>query len=76
MEFPTDHLRPPIKTYPSALEKIHFSKEIQQKIQKTAAKQGTTFYNFMFAAFQVFIHRLAQQETFTLGVVAAGQACR
>ena len=74
LAFPTDRLRPPIKTYPSALEKIHFSKNIQQKIQQTAAKQGATFYNFLFAAFQVFIHRLSQQDTFTLGVVAAGQA--
>ncbi len=74
LEFPTDRLRPPVKTYNSALEKIYFSTEIQQQIRKTAAKQGTTFYNFMFAAFQVFIHRLSAQETFTLGVVAAGQA--
>ena len=74
LAFPTDRLRPPVKTYHSALEKIYFSTDIQQQIRKTAAKQGTTFYNFMFAAFQVFIHRLAQQETFTLGVVAAGQA--
>ncbi len=74
LAFPTDRLRPPIKTYNSALEKIYFSTDIQQQIRKTAAKQGTTFYNFMFAAFQVFIHRLSQQETFTLGVVAAGQA--
>ena len=74
LAFPTDRLRPPVKTYASALEKIHFSKEIQEKIQQTATKQGATFYNFMFAAFQVFIHRLSQQDTFTLGVVAAGQA--
>jgi len=74
LAFPTDRLRPPVKTYSSTLEKIYFSKEIQQQIQQTAAKQGTTFYNFMFAAFQTFIHRLSQQETFTLGVVAAGQA--
>ena len=74
LEFPTDRLRPPVKTYHSALESIHFTAEFQQKIHKTAAQKGTTFYNFMFAAFQVFIHRLSQQETFTLGVVAAGQA--
>ena len=74
LEFPTDRLRPPVKTYDSALEKIYFSKDIQQKIQQTATKQGTTFYNFMFAAFQTFIHRLSHQGSFTLGVVAAGQA--
>jgi len=74
LAFPTDRLRPPVKTYASAVEKIHFSKEIQQRIQQTATKQGTTFYNFMFAAFQVFINRLSQQDTFTLGIVAAGQA--
>ncbi len=74
LAFPTDRLRPPVKTYASAVERIHFSKDIQQKIQQTATKQGSTFYNFMFAAFQVFIHRLSQQDTFTLGVVAAGQA--
>jgi len=74
LAFPTDRLRPPVKTYSSALEKIHFSAKVHQKIKTVASKQGTTFYNFMFAAFQTFIHRLSQQETFTLGVVAAGQA--
>ncbi len=74
LEFPTDRPRPFVKTYPSALEKIHFSSEVQQQIRKVAAKQGVTFYTFMFAAFQTFIYRLAGQKTFTLGLVAAGQA--
>ena len=74
LEFPTDRPRPFLKTYHSALEKIHFSSEVQQQIRKAAAKQGVTFYTYMFAAFQTFIYRLARQETFTLGLVAAGQA--
>lgn len=74
LAFPTDFPRPPVKTHSADLEKIYFSEEIHQRIKKLAIKQGTSFYNFMFAAFQVYIYRLSQQNKFSLGVVAAGQA--
>lgn len=74
LEFPTDRSRPPIKTFNSSMEKIVLSKEVYNDLRKTAAKQGTTFYVFVYAAFQAFIHRLSQQDDFVLGVVAAGQS--
>ena len=74
LEFPTDRSRPPIKTFNSDMEKIVLSKEVYNDLRKTAAKQGTTFYVFTYAAFQAFIHRLSKQDDFVLGVVAAGQS--
>ncbi len=74
LEFPTDRVRPPFKTFASAMETLHLTKEEYLQLKKAGAKQGTTFYVMMYAAFQTFLHRLSGQDDFVLGVVAAGQA--
>ncbi|MGB0929747.1 MAG: amino acid adenylation domain-containing protein, partial [Chitinophagales bacterium] len=74
LELPTDRVRPPFKTFTSAMETLHLTKEEYLQLKKAGAKQGTTFYVMMYAAFQTFLHRLSGQDDFVLGVVAAGQA--
>ncbi|MEZ4887302.1 MAG: amino acid adenylation domain-containing protein [Chitinophagales bacterium] len=74
LELPTDRVRPPFKTFNSAMETLHLTKEEYLQLKKAGAKEGTTFYVLMYAAFQTFLHRLSGQDDFVLGVVAAGQA--
>ncbi|MEL6925417.1 MAG: condensation domain-containing protein, partial [Bacteroidota bacterium] len=74
LEFPTDHPRPAKKTYDAALEKMSIDADTYQSLKKLAAKEGTTFFVLLYAAFQTFLHRLSGQDDFVLGVVAAGQS--
>jgi amino acid adenylation domain-containing protein len=72
LDLPTDFPRPPVKTFNGAVEKISFDAEFTAQIRKAAAKQGSTFYVFMLAAYQAYLSRLTGQDDFVVGVAAAG----
>ena len=72
LNLPTDFHRPPIKTFPGEVEKISFDADFVKNLRKTAAKQGTTFYVFMLAAYQAYLSRITGQDDFVIGVAAAG----
>ena len=74
LTFPTDRLRPSVKTYGAQLEKRKIPASLFQDLKATATAEGNTFFNLIYTAFQVFVHRLAQQEDFVLGITAAAQA--
>ncbi|MEL6867828.1 MAG: AMP-binding protein, partial [Bacteroidota bacterium] len=74
LEFPSDRSRPASKTYDAALEKIIIDQATLDQLQQFSAKEGTTLFITLYAAFQVLIQRLSGQEDFVLGLVAAGQA--
>ncbi|MBI1227883.1 MAG: amino acid adenylation domain-containing protein [Bacteroidetes bacterium] len=71
-DFPTDFTRPPVKTYNGAVEKISFDAELTATLRMTAAKQGSTFYVFMMAAYQAYLSRISGQNEFVIGIAAAG----
>ncbi|MEM1320999.1 MAG: amino acid adenylation domain-containing protein [Bacteroidota bacterium] len=73
LEMPTDHSRPPVKTYDAAFEKIALDAELYESLRQLSAAQGTTLFITLYAAFQTFLYRLSGQEDFVLGLVAAGQ---
>ncbi len=73
LEFPTDRSRPSLKTYDAACEKISIKAQDFQALKSFSAKQGTTLFITLFAAFQTYIHRLSGQDDFVLGMVAASQ---
>ncbi len=72
LDLPTDFPRPPVKTFSGAVEKISFDAEFTAQIRKAAAKQGSTFYVFMMAAYKAYLSRLTGQEDIVFGVAAAG----
>ena len=72
LELPTDRKRPSVKTWRSEVATLRIGAERFQQITKTAARQGTTFYFYVFAAFGAFLHKLSGQEDFVLGMIAAG----
>jgi amino acid adenylation domain-containing protein len=71
--FPIDNPRPGFQTYSADCQRLEIGRSTYVKIQETAAKSGSTFYFFLFGAFQSFVSRLAQQADLTIGIVAAGQ---
>ncbi|HFA51232.1 MAG TPA: amino acid adenylation domain-containing protein [Bacteroidetes bacterium] len=72
LNLPTDFHRPPVKTYPGAVEKISFGPAFVKQLRKAAAKQGSTFYVFLLAAYQAYLGRITGQDDFVIGVAAAG----
>ncbi len=72
LELPTDFTRPPVKTFNGAVEKISFDAEFAAQIRKAAAKQGSTFYIFLLAAYQAYLSRITGQDDLVVGVAAAG----
>lgn len=72
LDLPTDFSRPPVKTYNGAVEKKSFDNDLVKQIRKVAAKQGTTFYVFMLAAFEAYLSRISGEKDLVIGVAAAG----
>ncbi|MCB0517420.1 MAG: amino acid adenylation domain-containing protein [Lewinellaceae bacterium] len=72
LDLPTDFLRPPVKTFPGAVEKISLEADFVKQLRKAAARQGSTFYVFMLAAYQAYLARISGQDDFVVGVAAAG----
>ncbi len=72
LEMPTDYPRSAVKSYPGRQEKIPFTADFYQSLQKAAAKEGTTPYIFIMAAFKAFLMRLSNQEEVVFGMAAAG----
>ena len=72
LDLPTDFPRPPVKTFNGAVEKISFDAEFTAQIRKAAAKQGSTFYVFMMAAYKAYLSRITGQDDIVFGVAAAG----
>ncbi|TAK34570.1 MAG: amino acid adenylation domain-containing protein [Saprospiraceae bacterium] len=72
LELPTDYPRPPVKTHHGAVEKLSFDAPTTARLRKAAARQGTTFYVFMLAAYSAFLARITGQHDLVLGIAAAG----
>ena len=72
-DLPTDHIRPPQKTYSSTREVAIWDADFTSRLRRGAAKQGSTLQNYLLAAFGVLLHRLAGQEELVIGIPTAGQ---
>ena len=72
-DLPTDHIRPPQKTYSSTREVGLWDADFTSRLRKGAAKLGSTLQNYLLAGFGVLLHRLAGQEDLVIGIPTAGQ---
>lgn len=74
LELPIDYNRPEFRTYESDRIDYLLNKELVQDIQKIAAKNRLSFYHFLFAGFNVFMHKLTQQNDLVIGISSALQS--
>ena len=72
LDLPMDFQRPAVKTFAGAVERISLDPGFVKTLRSTAARQGSTLYVFMLAAFNAYISRLSGQSDFVVGVAAAG----
>jgi len=73
LDLPSDHPRPPRKTFRAARETEWMTPELYRAVKNASALHGTTLLTFLLASLKVFVHRLTGQEDVVLGLPAAGQ---
>jgi len=73
LDLPIDFPRPAQRTYDAERVDMIVSPELTQKLRDTARKNKTSFFALSYAAFCVYIAKLAQQEDCVIGVPYAGQ---
>jgi amino acid adenylation domain-containing protein/non-ribosomal peptide synthase protein (TIGR01720 family) len=67
LELPTDHPRPPIKTYRGQTHDFKLNTEITQKLQTLCQHHGTTLFMTLLAAFATLLYRYSGQSDIVIG---------
>ena len=73
LDLPSDHSRPPRKTFRAARQTEWMSPELYGAAKKASAQQRTTLLTFLLASFKALVYRLTGQEDMVIGIPAAGQ---
>jgi len=74
LSVPTDFPRPSIRTYESLREDFELDPQLVSSIKKLGAKAGSSFVTTFLALFELYLHRLSNQEDIVVGMPAAGQS--
>jgi non-ribosomal peptide synthetase component F len=74
LELPTDRPRPTARTFNGARESYSFSPALSRSLRKLSARQGSTLFATMLAAFYTLLHRLTGQDDLVVGIPTAGRA--
>ncbi|MCB9419419.1 MAG: amino acid adenylation domain-containing protein [Ardenticatenaceae bacterium] len=74
MDLPTDRPRPKFRTYNAAREDVLIEPQLVKDLKRLGARAGCTFFNTMFATFNIYLSKLLGQDDLAVGVPAAGQS--
>jgi len=74
LELPTDRPRPSTKSFKGASLCRRIDAKLYQAVKKAGARQGSTLFVTLLAAFQTLMGRLADQDEVVVGVPTAGQS--
>ncbi|HST61606.1 MAG TPA: amino acid adenylation domain-containing protein, partial [Longimicrobium sp.] len=76
LELPTDHPRPPVRTYQGATVPVNFSPELLERLQALGQSEGATLYMVVLSAFQVLLSKYGGSEDIVVGSPNAGRTGR
>ena len=74
LELPTDRPRPTVKSFSGASHCRRIDAKLYQAVKKAGARQRSTLFVTLLAAFQTLMGRLANQNEVVVGVPTAGQS--
>jgi amino acid adenylation domain-containing protein len=74
LELPTDRARPALRSFSGASRCRRIDTALYQAVKKAGARQGSTLFVTLLAAFQAFMGRLSNQDEVVVGVPTAGQS--
>lgn len=73
LELPTDLPRPAVLTYEGAAEEAELAPEVVAAVEQLAAREGTTPFAILMAAFQAWLHRYTGQTDLVVGTPVSGR---
>ncbi|TCP54571.1 amino acid adenylation domain-containing protein [Tumebacillus sp. BK434] len=76
LALPTDRPRPAVQTYNGARTSFTLSKPLSDALQQVSAREGTTLYMTLLAAFQTLLARYSGQSDILVGSPIAGRSLR
>ena len=74
LDLPCDRTRPVIRTFSGSTIKWKLRDSVYRDIKRVAAKQNTSLFALLLAAYKVFLSRLSGQDDIVIGISVAGQA--
>jgi amino acid adenylation domain-containing protein len=74
VELPINKPRPGSRTFNASRFDIKIEADTARAIRNLGAKNGSSYVNTLFAAFEVFLYRLTSNNQIVLGLPAAGQS--
>ncbi|HVG16665.1 MAG TPA: amino acid adenylation domain-containing protein [Chitinophagaceae bacterium] len=74
LNLPIDFARPTVRTYAATRADFPLDKELVNGLKKIGSGAGCSFTNTLLAAFELFIHRLSNQDDITIGLPSAAQS--
>lgn len=74
INLPINNSRPAMRTFNAARFDLEVSEKLVTEIKKLGAKNGCSFVNTLFAAFEVYLYRITGQADMVLGLPTAGQS--
>jgi len=73
LNLPTDFPRPPVQTFNGSSVSKTYSRELLEKLNAIAQKNGATLFMALLAVFQTLLHRYTGQESILVGSPIAGR---
>ncbi len=74
LQIPTDRPRTAVRSHEGATNRYVFDSTLFQAIRKAGARQGSTLFATLLAAFAQLVHRLSEQDDVVIGIPMAGQS--
>ncbi|HRB26746.1 MAG TPA: condensation domain-containing protein, partial [Bacteroidia bacterium] len=74
VDLPVNKARPAARTFSAKRFDITIDAGLVSDLRKLGAKNGSSYVNTLFAAFEVFLFRLTSNPSLVLGLPAAGQS--
>jgi amino acid adenylation domain-containing protein len=73
LEFPTDHPRPPVKTFHGAKHHFEIAGDLYRALTKRGLQDNCTLYTTLLAAYSAFLVRITGQRDLVVPISSAGQ---
>jgi amino acid adenylation domain-containing protein len=76
LDLPLDGSRPSLKTYASRREDLALPRALLTELKAVGAKSRASLFTVLISGFYAWLHRQTGQDSFVVGVPAAGQATK
>jgi surfactin family lipopeptide synthetase A len=73
LDLPTDYPRPALQSFRGAIQTLHLSKELSERLKALSKRENSTLFITLLAAFKTLLHRYTGQEDLVIGTLAGSR---